>query len=491
MHRGPLKLFYSYAHEDKLHRQNLEQHLDLLTRQNVIITWHDNDIIPGKEWDSVIEENIKTADIILLLVSKSFLSSSYVQNNEIPLAMKCHNEGNAHVIPILIEPIDNFEQYPFGKLEILPKKALSITEWDDSAKAYLDIADGIKKVATDIIWERGGPFEFGSHEFKEAELAHLDKETRQRALARLRDLHKQLTNSVPSRIPDSNLLVATWSLYYWASERNTLPETYFYLSQILSTFDIIALQRIDYDLTKFRKLLKIMGPDWGYVVTDPMIDMLRYAIIYYKPRVEFENISGQIILSRIELIDGDQFKQAPLLASFKSGNLQFRLCTARFDHSRSFDTKASIEAEKLVKHLEHQTENIILAGDFLIHHLDSPVIKTFRNGGIYLPDEILHPTSAMNNSYMDLIGFFFKRDQLKLGDSKPNSGSIDFFNSVFRKKDLKVYDRICELETDNLKPPKKNKLAYEKHYRDWTRIQISTHLPLWVELKLDLANNKN
>jgi hypothetical protein len=72
--RSPLKVFYSYAHQDEKARDSLDQHLELLARRNLILRWHD--IVPGSEWDSAIQEALESADIILLLVSKSFMASS-------------------------------------------------------------------------------------------------------------------------------------------------------------------------------------------------------------------------------------------------------------------------------------------------------------------------------------------------------------------------------------------------------------------------------
>jgi hypothetical protein len=73
--RGPLKVFYSYAHQDEKARDTLDQHLELLSRRNLIVRWHDRPIIPGSEWNSAIQEARNSADIILLLTSKSFMAS--------------------------------------------------------------------------------------------------------------------------------------------------------------------------------------------------------------------------------------------------------------------------------------------------------------------------------------------------------------------------------------------------------------------------------
>ena len=71
----PLKVFYSYAHEDSKLRGLLEKHLNLLKRQGLIEHRHDRNINAGKEWAQEIDTNLNTADIILLLISPDFIYS--------------------------------------------------------------------------------------------------------------------------------------------------------------------------------------------------------------------------------------------------------------------------------------------------------------------------------------------------------------------------------------------------------------------------------
>ena len=90
MKRGPRKVFYSYAHEDEAIRDHIDEHLELLRRQNLIIGWPDRHIVPGKEWGKIIEERLKSTDIVLLLISQSFMDSNYIHEVEIPKAMQLH-----------------------------------------------------------------------------------------------------------------------------------------------------------------------------------------------------------------------------------------------------------------------------------------------------------------------------------------------------------------------------------------------------------------
>lgn len=50
-----VKIFYSYAHEDKRLRDELEKHLGALKRSGKIVTWYDRDIQAGMQWQDEID----------------------------------------------------------------------------------------------------------------------------------------------------------------------------------------------------------------------------------------------------------------------------------------------------------------------------------------------------------------------------------------------------------------------------------------------------
>lgn len=147
---APLKLFFSYAHEDEAFKNKLNKHLKMLQRLNIISTWQDRDISAGSEWEQEILENLETADIILLLVSDNFLASDYCWDKEMERALQRHQEGTARVIPIILKPVDGWYQAPFGKLQALPKDAKPISSWSNEDEAYTNIAAEIRKVAENM-----------------------------------------------------------------------------------------------------------------------------------------------------------------------------------------------------------------------------------------------------------------------------------------------------------------------------------------------------
>ena len=141
----PITLFYSYAHEDEVLRNNLNSHLALLRQQGIIREWHDREILGGSLWEEEINDHLNTARIILLLISPSFLASEYCYSREMQRAMERHVAGLARVLPIILRPCD-WETAPFGKLQALPKEGKPVTTWSNRDLAFADIAKGLRKV---------------------------------------------------------------------------------------------------------------------------------------------------------------------------------------------------------------------------------------------------------------------------------------------------------------------------------------------------------
>lgn len=141
-----IKLFFSYAHEDEELRDELAKHLRILERQGIISAWYDRDITAGMEWANAIDDNLNTADIILLLVSPDFIASDYCYDLEMKRAMERHEAGEAIVIPVILRKT-NWTSAPFSKLQALPKNAKPVKSWTDQDEAFTFISEQIQKVA--------------------------------------------------------------------------------------------------------------------------------------------------------------------------------------------------------------------------------------------------------------------------------------------------------------------------------------------------------
>jgi hypothetical protein len=151
-----VSIFFSYSHKDEALRDCVAEALSALKRSHVIQEWHDRQIPPGSEWKDEIDRNLRTADIILLLVSASFLSSDYCWSEELQVAMDRHEAQEACVIPIILRPCD-WQETPFAKLQALPKDAKAVTLWSNEDEALTDVAQSIRMTVKQVMERKNQP----------------------------------------------------------------------------------------------------------------------------------------------------------------------------------------------------------------------------------------------------------------------------------------------------------------------------------------------
>ncbi len=147
--KKPLRLFYCYARADKALRDELDIHLSGLKRQHGVISWYDGEISPGSEWEKEIDNQLRSAHLILLLITPHFMASDYCYSNEMKRALERHQKGTARVIPIILRRTD-WEGAPFSSLQVLPTDAKPISQWADRDEAFWTIVAGIRKATTDL-----------------------------------------------------------------------------------------------------------------------------------------------------------------------------------------------------------------------------------------------------------------------------------------------------------------------------------------------------
>jgi tetratricopeptide (TPR) repeat protein len=146
----PLKLFYCYTPEDKRLRNELDIHLSNLKRQYHIIAWSDREISPGMEKQKEVDAQLDTAQIILLLISPSFMASDYCYSIEMKHALERHEAGKARVIPIILRQVD-WQDAPFSRLQVLPRDARAITSRRDRDDAFRRVAIDIRTAVEELL----------------------------------------------------------------------------------------------------------------------------------------------------------------------------------------------------------------------------------------------------------------------------------------------------------------------------------------------------
>lgn len=141
----PIRIFFSYAHEDEKFREELEKHLSFLKRNKKIIGWHDRRISAGANWEQEINDNIDQAQIILMLISPDFINSDYCFETETIRALEKHGKGEALVIPIIIRPC-LWTETPFKNLQALPTDGVPVSTAANQDQAWLNVAHGLLEV---------------------------------------------------------------------------------------------------------------------------------------------------------------------------------------------------------------------------------------------------------------------------------------------------------------------------------------------------------
>lgn len=166
-----IQIFYSYASEkdEELLRQ-LEKHLSILRWEGLFTSWHKGKVDAGEEMAREIETRLKTADLILLLVSADFLDSNSCYSVEMQGALERHKAGDAQVIPIILRAVD-WSKAPFSNLTPLPDNGKPITSWENRDEAFTLVAKGIRKVVEDMStkrWLNQGYASYGLNRYEEA-----------------------------------------------------------------------------------------------------------------------------------------------------------------------------------------------------------------------------------------------------------------------------------------------------------------------------------
>jgi O-acetyl-ADP-ribose deacetylase (regulator of RNase III) len=143
-HQKAAAVFVSYAREDEHLRDKLSDHLGGLRHGGYISEWSDGQIIPGQEWAPEIVRRLDEADIILLLITSSFLGSEFIGRVELAQALERHSRGEAVVIPVILRPAD-WQSAGLEGLQALPKDGKAVSTWPDHDAAFVDIAQGLRR----------------------------------------------------------------------------------------------------------------------------------------------------------------------------------------------------------------------------------------------------------------------------------------------------------------------------------------------------------
>jgi hypothetical protein len=122
----------------------------------IIETWHDRCIFPGEEWASSIDDELRHADIILLLVSIDFINSEYCFDLEMKEALARHDRKEAVVIPVILRPC-SWSGLPFGKLQAATQDGKPVEKYPSLDDAFLEVTQKIEGIAKQLAAQNSRP----------------------------------------------------------------------------------------------------------------------------------------------------------------------------------------------------------------------------------------------------------------------------------------------------------------------------------------------
>ncbi len=107
---------------------------------------------------------------------------------------------------------------------------------------------------------------------------------------------------VGAEISPKTIRIATWNLREFGGKKykGRKHEELCYIAEIISHFELIALQEVRSNLSELKRLIRILGPDWKYIATDVTDGSAgnneRMVFLYNRDYVSFRNIAGELTL---------------------------------------------------------------------------------------------------------------------------------------------------------------------------------------------------
>ncbi len=318
---------------------------------------------------------------------------------------------------------------------------------------------------------------------------------RERVVSKLMALRTQLGQGIPGKAAFNTLLLATWNIREFGDNRR--PESLFYIAEIISRFDLIALQEVAGNKKGLEKVMAILGNNWSYIATDstegPAGGQECMAFLYNTSKVSFKNLAGEIVLPKSNLMDGLQFARTPFCVSFQSGWFKFNLSTVHIYYGTSCGinkqrlAEITTIAKFLTKRAKKEKFNYVILGDFNIPNVECDYMKALEDNGFSIPDAIKeHPTDLGHTNHYDQIAFNLQltKSMVLFDERQQKAGAFNFTKSVYTEDDLSIYKPYFEEKNVVGKTDEQIKNYYLKTFRTF---QMSDHLPLWVELKVDFS----
>ena len=304
-------------------------------------------------------------------------------------------------------------------------------------------------------------------------------------------LRSDLDQNIPAKT-QNNFLIATWNIRAFASLTRKWTATssdspkrdlrgLLAIIEILSRFDVIAIQEIKGDLRALRDTMKVLGDRWGFFMTDVNIKGVgnneRFAFIFDRSRVKPSGLASEIVIPPEQIQTAtpigldQQFVRPPYAVSFLRDKATIILVTLHVLYG-SNEAQRLPELQAIASWMADWADrsnkyhhNLLTLGDFNIDRQGSAGYDAFTSTGLHVPNDLINlprtysadPNRPNQAKFYDQIAWFQDGARSLIDMDYVKGGNFNFLPYIYNE--LNMSDR-------------------SKSYR------LSDHFPLWVEFDI-------
>jgi endonuclease/exonuclease/phosphatase family metal-dependent hydrolase len=335
----------------------------------------------------------------------------------------------------------------------------------------------------------------------------MDEVGRARTVAGLQRLRAGLHEHLPPKTLDATMLLATWNIRELDSPKFGLrtDEAIVYLAEVVSRFDVVAVQEVRDDLAGLRRLTAALGPRWRWIVTDVTAGTAgngeRMAFLYDSRTVAFTGLASELVLP--PLPDGkpaEQVARTPFAVGFRAGWSTFQLATVHilYGTDAAEDPRRVAEIDALAAALADRAADshtwprtLVLLGDFNIFSRTDATMAALERHGWLVPPELqaIPGSNVPKDKHYDQIAVRADPAQRTHFATTGRAGVFDAYEYVLRDED--EADQAGAMgEPYRIRDGQpRSEAARHRYYRQWRTHQLSDHLPMWLEVVTDYADD--
>jgi endonuclease/exonuclease/phosphatase family metal-dependent hydrolase len=293
-------------------------------------------------------------------------------------------------------------------------------------------------------------------------------------------LSTKTLRGVPRKAPNK-LLAATWNLTNFGIQDRS-DNDFALMAEVISWFDLVAIQEISDDLAHLRLLTNNLPPTYKVIISDIGGNDERAGFLYDSAKVERLELAAEVAVSpsdqryiRMRGVSGSfqGFDRNPYVVAFRAGILEFTAVSVHlfFGSNAYYDEdRRALEAYALARWADQRhkapgaySQNILVMGDLNLPIRDesSSVYKALKTKRLILPQ---HSTAMGSNlagdKHYDQVAFQAGGMQDSYAG---NSGVFDFDHEPFF---VDAWD------------------AGRDYFNTTVKYHIADHRPLWAEFNI-------